>query len=126
MLKKQLTLLFTLVLAFPLATAVVAQEAPAKPKQGRVEGTVIRTSVEKSTLSVRSQGTSSSAIERTVLYDGSTKWVSQYHGEKKANVIDRSEVKENDFVICTGTWEKTGAVLHATLISKRLSHSPNQ
>ena len=126
MLKKQLTLLFTLVLAFPLAMAVAAQEVPAKPKQGRVEGTVIRTSVEKSTLSVRGTGTSSSAIERTVLYDSSTRWVSQYHGAKQAKDIDRSQVKENDYVICTGTWEQNGAVLHATMISKRLSHSPNQ
>jgi hypothetical protein len=30
-------------------------------------------------------------------------------------------VKDGDTVICKGTWDKAG-VLHATLISKRLSH----
>ena len=58
----------------------------------------------------------------TVQYDSSTKWVSQEHGSKKVNDIDASQVKDGDRVICTGTWEKKG-VLHATLISKRLSHS---
>jgi hypothetical protein len=63
-----------------------------------------------------------SDLERTVVYDSSTKWVSQYHGDKKVNDIDRSQVKDGDYVICTGTWDKAG-LLHATLISKRLSHS---
>ncbi len=119
MLKKQLTLLFALVLTFPLA-AVFAQQAPAQPKQARLEGTIIRSSKADSSLTVRKAGSSE---ERTVVYDSSTKWVSQLHGAKKANVIDPSEVKEQDYVICTGTFDKPGA-LHATLISKRLSHSP--
>ncbi len=59
--------------------------------------------------------------EKTVQYDSSTKWVSQEHGSKKVNDIDASQVKDNDRVICKGTWDKEG-VLHATLISKRLSH----
>jgi hypothetical protein len=58
----------------------------------------------------------------TCAYDGSTKWVSQYHADKKVNDIDASQVKEGDFVICKGTSDK-GGVIHATLISKRLSHS---
>ncbi|MGB9510272.1 MAG: hypothetical protein WBU20_01190, partial [Candidatus Acidiferrum sp.] len=61
-------------------------------------------------------------VERTVVYDSSTKWVSQYHADKKVNDIDPSQVKEQDYVICTGTYDKSG-VLHATVISKRLSHS---
>ena len=120
--KKLLTLLFVSVLAFPLSTTVFSQEAPAKEKmakEGRWEGTVVRSDSDKSTLTVRKVG--SSNAEMTVKYDSSTKWVSQYHGDKKVNDIDSSQVKDGDRVICTGTWEKTG-VLNATLISKRLSH----
>jgi hypothetical protein len=123
MVKKLLTLLFTFLLAFPLATITLAQDAPAKTKpakESRWEGTVIRSSPDKSTLTVRKVGSSD---ERTVQYDSSTKWVSQEHGSKKFNDIDASQVKDNDRVICKGTWEKKGGVLHATLISKRLSHS---
>ena len=119
MLKKQLTLLFALVLAFPLATAVFAQKAPAKPKEARWEGRVIRMDKAGSTLTVRK---SCGSIEKTCAYDSSTKWVSQYHADKKVNDIDPSQVKEEDYVICKGTAEKA-AVIHATLISKRLSHS---
>jgi hypothetical protein len=119
MLKKQLTLLFALVLTFPLAAVVFGQQAPAKPKQARCEGRIIRSSKEQSTLTVR---TASSSVEKTVAYDSSTKWVSQYHADKKVNDIDASQVKDEDYVICTGTWDKSG-VLHATRISKRLSHS---
>jgi hypothetical protein len=121
MLKKQLTLLFALVLTFPLATAVFAQKAPAKSKEARWEGRVQRSSKEQSSLTVRKAG---SNLERTCVYDSSTKWVSQYHGDKKVNDIDASQVKDGDFVICRGTADKD-AVIHATLISKRLSHSPN-
>ena len=120
MLKKQLTLLFALILIFPLAMAIAGQQAPATAKVARWEGTVTRSSSENSTLTVRKVGSSD---ERTVQYDSSTKWVSQYHGAKKVNDIDASQVKEQDYVICTGTLEKSGAI-HATLISKRLSHSP--
>jgi len=121
MLKKQLTLLFALVLTFPLAAAVavLAQEAPAKPKEARWEGRIIRSSNQESTLTVRKAG---SSLEKTVAYDSSTKWVSQYHAAKKVNDIDRSQVKDEDYVICKGTLDKSG-VLHATLISKRLSHA---
>jgi hypothetical protein len=120
MLKKQLILLFALVLTFPLAMAVIAQEAPAKAKEASWEGTIERSSKENSTLTVRKVN---STDERTVQYDSSTKWVSQYHGDKKVNNIDPGQVKDGDYVICTGAWEKPGT-LHATLISKRLSHSP--
>jgi hypothetical protein len=122
LLKKLLTLVFTSVLAFPLSTVMFAQEAPAQKKAAkevRWEGTVIRSSPDKSTLTVRKAGSSD---ERTVQYDSSTKWVSQEHGSKKVNDIDAGQVKDNDRVICKGTWDKEG-VLHATLISKRLSHS---
>lgn len=122
MLKKQLTLLFALVLTFPLAAVVFGQQAPAKSKskEARWEGRVETTSKEHSTLTVRKVGRS---IQKTCEYDSSTKWVSQYHGDKKVNDIDASQVKDGDYVICRGTSEKAG-VIHATVISKRLSHSP--
>jgi len=125
MAKKLFTLLFTLVFALPLSTLAFAQEAPAQKKAAkevRWEGTVIRSSPDKSTLDVKKVG---SSAEMTVQYDSSTKWVSQEHGSKKVNDIDASQVKDGDRVICRGAWEKKG-VLHATLISKRLSHSPTQ
>jgi hypothetical protein len=116
MLKKQLTLLFALVLTLPLAAVVFGQ---AKSKASRWEGRVERSSKEQSSLTVRKSGGSA---EKTCVYDSSTKWVSQYHADKKVNDIDVSQVKDGDFVICKGTEEKAG-VIHATLISKRLSHS---
>jgi hypothetical protein len=124
MLKKQVILMFGLIFAFSLAMAAIAQEA-AKPKQDRWEGTVIRSSTDKSTLTVRKVGSTGAPDERIVQYDSSTRWVSQYHGDKKVTNIDSSQVKDGDRVICTGTWDSSG-VLHANLISKRLSHSPSQ
>jgi hypothetical protein len=122
MAKKLLTLMLTSVLALPLSTAVFAQEAPATQakaaKEARWEGVIVRSDTDKSTLTVRKVG---SAIEKTVAADSSTKWVSQAHGSKTVNDIDASQVKDGDRVICRGTWDKNG-VLHATLISKRLSH----
>ena len=86
-------------------------------KEARWEGIVVRSDKDKSTLTVRRRGTS---VEKTVEYDSSTKWTSQEHGSKKVNDIDASQVNDNDRVICMGTWDKKG-VLHATLISKRLT-----
>jgi hypothetical protein len=40
--------------------------------------------------------------------------------QQEVNDIDASQVKDGDRVICKGTWDKNG-VLHATLISKRLT-----
>jgi len=119
MLKKQLGLLFALVLTLSLAGAVFAQKAPAKAKEARWEGRIERSDKASSSLTVRKSGGS---VEKTCVYDSSTKWVSQYHADKKVNDIDASQVKDGDFVICKGTEEKAG-VVHATLISKRLSHS---
>jgi len=87
-------------------------------KKDRWEGVIIRSSPDKSTLTVRKVG---SSVEKMVQYDSSTKWVSQEHGSKKVNDIDATQVKDGDRVICEGSWDKDG-VLHATLISKRLSH----
>jgi hypothetical protein len=121
MVKKLLTLLFVSVLAFP-TSALLVQSAAAQEKtakQDRVEGNVVGNNQDKSTLIVRELN--SPNLQKTVAYDSSTKWVSQYHGSKKVNNIDASQVKEGDRVICDGTRDKDG-LFHATLISKRLSH----
>jgi hypothetical protein len=123
MVKKLLTLLFASVLVFALSTPVFAQEGskPAEAvaaKQARCEGIVTRSNKDESTLTVRARGTN---VEKTVRYDSSTQWTSQEHNSKKVNNIDASQVKDNDRVICLGTWGKDGA-LHATSISKRLTN----
>jgi hypothetical protein len=119
MAKKLFTLLFLVVLALPLSTGVFAQDAMKKTaKEVRWEGTVVRTSPDKSTLTVRK---GDGGVEMTIVYDSSTKWVAQYHAAKTVTDIDATQVKEGDRVICKGTWESKG-VFHATLISKRLSH----
>jgi hypothetical protein len=121
MLKKQTTLLFALAITL-LLTAVFVHQAPAQPKEAkdaRWEGRVERMDKASSSLTVRKSG---GTLEKTCVYDSSTKWVSQYHAAKKVNDIDASQVKEGDYVICKGTAEKAGEI-KATVISKRLSHS---
>jgi hypothetical protein len=118
MLKKVTALMSTAVLVFSLSTLGFAQGAA---KQDRVEGRVAYSDKDKSLFAVRSE----SAAEHvtTVHYDASTKWVSQYHGDKKVNTIDPSEVKDGDYVICLGSYNDKKE-FQATRISKRLSHSP--
>jgi hypothetical protein len=114
------------VLAVSLSLPMWAQDAAATQKKeasaakkDRLEGVIIRSNKDKSQLTVRE---AKSHVERNVVYDSATKWTSQEHGSKTVNKIDASDVKDGDRVICMGTWENNGAVLHATLISKRLSH----
>ena len=123
MVKKLLALLFASVLVVSLSTPVPAQGTQPKAEKekakqpDRWEGMVSRASKDKSTLTVRQKGTN---LEKTIEYDHSTVWTSQEHGSKKVNIIDASQVKEGDRVICLGTLGKDG-VLHATTISKRLT-----
>jgi hypothetical protein len=120
--KRLLTLLLASVLAIPLLTVMSAQNAQAEDKmakEARWEGNIVRSNTDKSTLTIRKVGSPNN--ERTVMYDSSTRWVSQEHGSKKVNDIDVTQVKDGDRVIVKGTWDKDG-VMHATLISKRLSH----
>jgi hypothetical protein len=118
MVKKLLAVLFMSVLVFQVSTLAFAEEGAAKGKEARWEGMVARTNADKSTITVRKVG---SSVEKTVAFDSSTQWVSQEHGSKKVTPIDAGQVKDNDRVICKGTWDKDG-VLHATLISKRLTN----
>ena len=117
MVKRAVGFLFMAVVVFAVSLPAFAQGSA---KQARVEGNVTRSNPEKSTLTVRVRATES---ERTVYYDASTKWVSQYHADKKVNTIEPGDVKDGDQVICMGTYDDKKD-FHATTISKRLSHSP--
>ena len=122
-------LLMVILVGTVLATAVVAQEggtesgamdsaqSAKKHNQDRWEGVVVRSNKDKKTLTVRHRGTN---VEKEVMYDDSTRWVSQEHGSKKVNDIDASQVSDNDRIICLGSYDKGGR-LHATMISKRLT-----
>lgn len=116
MLKKLVAVLFAATFILSLSAISFAQD---KAKQDRVEGRIVRSSKDNSTLTVNSVKTNTDV---TVGYDSSTKWVSQYHGDKKVNTIDAADVKDGDYVICHGSYGDKG-VFHATTISKRLSHS---
>jgi len=125
MVKRLFSLFCGVVVALSLSSAMFAQETPAPEKkmdktakEARWEGNVIRSNPEQSTLTIRKVG---SDVVRIVHYDSSTRWVSQEHGSNKVNDIDATQVKDGDRVIVKGTWDKNE--LHATLISKRLSHS---
>ena len=114
MLKKTAVVLFMFSLVFSLSVLGFAQGAE---KQARAEGRIVRSSKDKSTLTVRT----GDVAEKIVHYDAATKWTSQFHGDKKANTIEATDVKDGDYVICVGTNDDKGE-FHATTISKRLSH----
>jgi len=115
MLKKVAGVLVTAVLIFSVSTPGLA----AGTKKGRVEGRVALVDKDKSKLTVR-QGDAGG--EKIVYYDASTKWTSQYHGDKNTNPIEANEVKEGDYVTSVGSYDDKGE-FHATEVSKRLSHS---
>jgi hypothetical protein len=117
MLKKVAAVLFTVVLVFWMSATIFAQDTG---KQERIEGKVVRSNADKSMLTVRVRDTDT---EKIVHYDASTKWASQYHGDKKVNTIEASDVKDGDQVIALGSYDDKKE-FHATTISKRLSHSP--
>ena len=114
--KKVASALFLMVLAFTLSAPAFARGAA---KEARVEGKVVRSNKGKSSLTVRQGNT---RTEKDVYYDDSTKWVSQHHGDKEPNTIDAGQVNDGDYVICLG-WNDEKGEFHASMISKRLSHS---
>ena len=116
MLKKAVAVLFMVAM---VAWVSVSGFADDSKKQDRVEGRVAYSNKDKSTIAVAASG----GAQRIVHYDASTKWSSQYHAEKKTKAIEASDVKDGDYVICLGSMDDKGE-LHATTISKRLSHSP--
>jgi len=114
MLKKVTALMSAVLFVFSLSTLGFAQGAA---KEARAEGRVAFSDKDKSTLAVKGEH-----AQTTVHYDASTQWVSQYHGDKKVNAIDASQVKDGDYVICVGSFDDKKE-FHAVKISKRLSHS---
>lgn len=118
MLKKLAAVLFGILFVLSLSAALIAQAGD--KKEGRVEGKVTRSNKDSSTLTVRVRDTDA---QKTVHYDSSTKFTSQYHGDKTVNKIEAGDVKDGDQVICLGSYDDKG-VLQATTCSKRLSHSP--
>ena len=126
--RKLSVVLFAVVLVLSLAASTMAQAEQAKPEQGKIkkldrwEGNVMMVSSDKTSLVVRKIGTDQ---KKTIMFDTSTEWVSQEHGSKKTNNITPADVKEGDRVICMGKLDKDG-VLHATLISKRLTPLPTR
>lgn len=117
MLKKEAALWSASVLVLCLLTLGFAQGAA---KEARVEGRIAFSDKDKSVLAVRGEH-----AQTNVHYDASTQWVSQYHGDKKVNTIDASQIKDGDYVICIGSYDDKKE-FHATKVSKRLSHSPSQ
>ena len=120
MLKKMTALWFMVVLVVSMSASGFAKD---DKKEARVEGRVVRHSNDNSTLTVRLPNEIGGGVEKTVHYDNSTGWTSKYHGAKKVNTIDASQIKDGDYVICLGSYDDKGQ-FHATDCSKRLSHSP--
>lgn len=112
MLKKVAAVLF-------MGAFVVSLSVIGFAEEGRIEGRIVRSNKDKMTLTIHVHDTNT---EKTVYYDASTKWVSQFHNDPKVNTIDASQVKDGDQVICLGTYDDKKE-FHASTISKRLSHS---
>ena len=68
-------------------------------KEDRVSGTIIRSNKDKSSLIVRE---GRSKIERTVVYNASTKWTK---GKESA---DMNDFKDGTYVICLGKMDEKG------------------
>ena len=118
--KKLIGLLFASMLVLAATTPVRGQESTKAAKEARWDGTVVGISSLSSALQVR-QAKNNALM--TIYFDSTTVWNSQYHGDTTVSKIDPSQVKEGDRVICLGTYNEKKE-FHATVISKRLSHSP--
>ena len=94
-----------------LATAEAAQ-APAKKKETKWQGSVVRISKDTSQLDIRGGINSNASDERKISYDGSTEWTNLGKPGKM------EDVKEGSFVIVLGQVDDKG-VLHATRIDLR-------
>jgi hypothetical protein len=81
--------------ANPKATALQAA-----PQEDRVSGTIVRHTRDKSTLIVRENR---SKMEKTVVYEASTKWT-----KGKGQPADMNEFKDGSRVICLGKLNDKG------------------
>ena len=104
-------LLFAVFTVVGLALIANGQEkAAAGPKKGRWEGTIVRISTDQSYMDVRN----TAGQLRKIYWDSSTTWT-----KLNKPVADHSEFKEEQRVICLGTYDEKGA-FHATRIDLRL------
>ena len=94
-------------LGMPMTVAKEKKEKAAAQGEFRWHGTVVRSSGDQSTLTVRR-----GHVERTVHYDSSTQWT------KDNQPSDSSAVKDGDSVIVLGKFDDK-KVLHATRIEIR-------
>jgi hypothetical protein len=98
-----LAMLFALgVFAAPAQSAGVSTEAAAfqqAPQEDRVSGTILRSNKDKSTLVVKERR---SGIERTVIYNASTKWT------KDQQPADMAAFKDGLYVVCVGKLNEKG------------------
>lgn len=107
--RKFLVILLTVLLTVLLASVgLVAQEKKQGAKEDRWSGIIQRSNKDASTLTVRRQN-----IEKTVVYDSSTKWTKE--GSKPAEM---SEFKDGSRVICMGKYDEKGRLM-ATRIDLR-------
>jgi hypothetical protein len=111
MMKRSIRWFFAIVLVLWLSVSVLAQTA-------RWEGIVTRSNKQKFTLTVRARA-STSFDEKIIHYDSTTQFTAQAHGDKTPKVIDASQIKDGDRVICLGYYNDKGE-FQAALISKRL------
>ena len=86
----------------------------------RWEGIITRSNKQKFTLTVRARASTNPSDEKIIHYDSSTQFTSQAHGDKTPKVIDASQIKDGDRVICLGYYNDKGE-FQAALISKRPS-----
>jgi len=92
MLKKQGTLLFALMLTLLFGRCSLTKRRPDEAaKEARWEGRVIRMDKAASSLTVRKAG---GTLEKTCVYDSSTKWVSQYHAIRRLPTLTRARSKK--------------------------------
>lgn len=85
----------------------------------RWEGIITRSNKQKFTFTVRARGSTNTSDEKIIHYDNSTQFTNQAHGDKTPKVIDASQIKDGDRVICLGYFNDKGE-FQAVLISKRL------
>lgn len=99
--RKIMILLLAVCVFLALGVFAVSQQSA---KEDRVSGTIARTNPAKSTLTVKEH---KSNIERTVVYNASTKWT------RGKTAVDMKEFKDGSRVICLGKLDEQ-KVLTAT------------
>jgi hypothetical protein len=92
--------------------SALAQEGGKKSKQARWHGMLVRISEDGSMFTVRKGN-----VEKSIHVNDETKYT-QTKG-KKAVDISKSDIKENDDIICLGKFDEKGEFV-ATRIDKRL------